>query len=270
MLNTSTSVFTFHSSASAQKGTVCPKRTQSSNQNAIHKTNKWCKIQALPCFFCELFHDNLSYRYFPHWYMPGRQRVTYEVACLFLLLWACLIGQQVVVVSARVRGNTTHLLQIRDRFRLFACCLLSFPAHGPSWDGGSWRGLHSASAGVALFESFFGMGFLLRSRQGLMWNLAAFLDRNPPPSCFLYSSPVSIWNYLLVKPPGLLLNTGCWGYHLLYFPSKQETKTEKVLSPRWVRKFEHAVVQRSVGVVFSDISSPCRKYRVFGWILAAK
>ena len=60
MLNTSTSVFTFHSSASAQKGTVCPKRTQSSNQNAIHKTNKWCKIQALPCFFCELFHDNLS------------------------------------------------------------------------------------------------------------------------------------------------------------------------------------------------------------------
>ena len=138
--------------------------------------------------------------------MPGRQRVTYEVACLFLLLWACLIGQQVVVVSARVRGNTTHLLQIRDRFRLFACCLLSFPAHGPSWDGGSWRGLHSASAGVALFESFFGMAFLLRSRQGLMWNLAAFLDRNPPPSCFLYSSPVSILEFLFVEPPGLMLS----------------------------------------------------------------
>ena len=86
--------------------------------------------------------------------MPGRQRVTYEVACLFLLLWACLIAHQGVVVSARVRGNTTHLLQIRDRFRFFACCLLSFPAHGPSWDGGSWRGLHSTSARVALFESF--------------------------------------------------------------------------------------------------------------------
>ena len=28
------------------------------------------------------------------------------------------------------------------------------------------------------------------------------------------------------------VESGCWGYDLLYFPSNQETKTEKALSPR--------------------------------------
>ena len=75
--------------------------------------------------------------------MPGRQRVTYEVACLFLLLWACLIAHQGFVVSARVRGNTTHLLQIRDRFRFFACFLfLHMALHGMAVRGGVYvRGL---------------------------------------------------------------------------------------------------------------------------------
>ena len=43
--------------------------------------------------------------------------------------------------------------------------------------------------------------------------------------------------------PGVAFEPDCWGYDLLYFPSNQETKTEKVLYPRCVQKFEYDVGQ---------------------------
>ena len=61
------------------------------NQNSIHNTNKLCKIQAWPCFctnfFTMIFH------------IDSCQGVTQEAACLFLLLWSCLIVHVLGVVE---------------------------------------------------------------------------------------------------------------------------------------------------------------------------
>ena len=41
-------------------------------------------------------------------------------------------------------------------------------------------------------------------------------------------------NFSSCRTPSVALEPDCWGYHLICFLSNQETKTEKVLYPRWV------------------------------------
>ena len=68
--------------------------------------------------------------------MPGRQRVTYEVACLFLLLWACLIahqGRRCFCKGAR-KYNTPAS---NKRQVPFFCLLLAFLSC--TWPFMGWR-----------------------------------------------------------------------------------------------------------------------------------
>ena len=160
----------------------------------------------------------------PHWYMPGRQRVTYEVPCLFLLLWACLIASG---WRCFCKGTRKYNTPASNKRQVPFFCLLSFPAHGPSWDGGSWRGLCSWSARVVPFGSIFlWMAFMSRttrvhvkscsfSWQDFVWFRAVifatlmFLQECTPHLCpsefFFLSNPQGwCWVWLWGIPPALL------------------------------------------------------------------
>ena len=133
MLNKSMSVFTFHRSASAEKeyfeySMFKESTVKQPKHNSQHKELRAIQALALPCFFRELFpHDNLSCEYSTLIVARGS----------FLLLWSCLIAHVQGVVEGRsyvhvascfsvellqgykgkvAHRNTTHLLQIRDRF----------------------------------------------------------------------------------------------------------------------------------------------------------
>ena len=159
MLDKSTSVFTFHSSASAEKEYCMFKESTFFNQNAVHKTKKWCNIQASSCFFCELFHDNSSYRYST--LIHARESESHLRSRL-LLLASLGVPDRASGCRCFCKGTRKYNTPASNKRQVPFFCLLSFPAHGPSWDGGSWRG--PCSWRVVLFGSIFlWMAFMSRT-----------------------------------------------------------------------------------------------------------
>ena len=80
--------------------------------------------------------------------------------------------------------------------------------------------------------------------QLFLTRLRAFFLVIHHPFCFLMNALLTCVHLKFsCRTSRVDVEPGCWGYHLLYFPLNQETKTEKILYPRWVQKFKYDVGQ---------------------------
>ena len=200
------------------------------------------------------------------------QGVIQKVACLFLLLWSCLIAHVLGVIELMYHvascfsieflqgyeeiAHTCFKLETasvasgqKDEERCF--CLLSFPAHGSSWDGRFWFGVcFRGLPGLFCLDLFCKWRSCRAHDKGSCEILQLFLTRFRAfflvmhPFCFLTNALLTCVHLKFsCRTSRVSLEPDCWRYDLLYFPSNQETKTEKVLYPRCVQKFEYDVGQ---------------------------